>query len=297
MKTEYILIFNSLAGSFKREKIDYLINTLKKYNIITVCYDLANYIKAIDLIKNLDTEEIKCLIIAGGDGTITSICNAVLAMPNYQNFIIAIVPMGTANVLAIDLNIRNVNEAIQNIIKANVEKINVGELTEIKTNSKKYFILMVSAGIDSWSIVNLNEKLKKKIGRMAYILSFIGSLKKKFLVPCIVKIKDKKYPSRLVCVSNNKYYGGKFKVAQKDLKDNFFEVLIIKKINLFSITSYLFRVLLKQEASKKNTINLKTDSLTIESELENYPAQVDGDYFCNLPIEIKVSEKKLNFIK
>jgi diacylglycerol kinase family enzyme len=94
----------------------------------------------------------------------------------------------------------------------------------------------------------------------------------------------------IVCVSNGKYYGTKLPIANAKIDENKFDVIIIKKISIRSVLKYI----LTKKDNKNIAKLMNIDHATIDSKIDNYPAQIDGDYCYNLPIIIESTNIYLN---
>lgn len=284
---EAILIVNPKSGHYNTKKISQLIYKLKSNNINVKEYKLGETENIKDIINKIKYEEYQILLLACGDGTINTACNALLDRNDYNKFKIGIIPFGTANVLANELKTNKINNSIKAIINGKTKKVCIGELYS-KGQFKKYFILMASAGVDSMAVYNIDLKIKKFFGKFAYIISFLKILIKRNFKEIKTNIDGKIYKNFLTCASIGKYYGGKIAITNGDISENNFKVIILKKFSILSILKYLF------VKKSKNIEVITTNDLKIESKYDKYPLQIDGDYYCNLPVEIKIVDKYLN---
>ena len=172
--SKYALIVNPLSGGYNNKKINKIIDQLKNSAIEVIRFDLEKNQKIDEIIEQLDSNEIQNIIFAFGDGTINNACNALLKRNDYDKFIISILPMGTANILSMELNCDSIEKSLKAISNNNIKTIPM-----VMLDGWKYFILMASAGFDSYTVRNINENLKKKIGKFAYIYEFLKILLKR----------------------------------------------------------------------------------------------------------------------
>lgn len=283
------LISNPRSGHYNLKKIKYITNELKKHNIDVDEYQLDREEKIDVPLAKVNSEEYKILLFAFGDGTINSACNALLKKDDYTNFNIGIIPMGTANILASELETDSIKKLIKALVNGNTKKLCLGEL---HSNGElvRYFTLMASAGFDSMLVrsVDNNIKLKEKFGKFAYCFEFLKILFKRNFSKVKTIIDGKVYENFLTCAINGRYYGAKIAFTNNDISKNIFQVVMFKKFSILSILKY---VLTKKS---KNVLIFDTNYLQIESDEINYPLQIDGDYYCDLPITIKITDKYLN---
>ena len=276
-----LLITNPLSGNYSNKKINFLISSLNKYNFQVERYDLKEKEPINDVINSVDCNKYSNIIFAFGDGTINSACNALLNRNDYYKFNILIFPLGTANVVAMELNCDTVKKSVRAFVKQNIKKIHIG------LANGRYFITMASSGFDAIAVNNVNKTFKKYFGKLAYIYAALKSLfnKKKIFTT----IDGQTYENILTCASNGKYYGIKIKTTNSNLSDNIFDIVIIKKINVIHSIKYLFN-----KKSNNSIFYLKSHSLKIDGG-KNFPFQLDGDCYGFLPVNIQTTDKYLNF--
>lgn len=129
---------------------------------------------AVNEISNLETflqkHPCKTLVIGGGDGTINSVCQAVLKLPKKPT--LAILPLGFGNALAYCFGVETLEKAMGAILHPK----NTVTIDVMKTNLPKSPIGMfnISAGFDA-RIVHTRHKYRY-IGFKSYSLSAFRSI-------------------------------------------------------------------------------------------------------------------------
>lgn len=100
------------------------------------------------------------IFLWGGDGTIQRCVNAIAG----ENVLLAILPAGTANLLALNLHVPKDLEGAVDVGLSGVERrLDVGVL-----NGKR-FNVMAGVGFDALAMRNADTSLKEHIGRLAYV--------------------------------------------------------------------------------------------------------------------------------
>lgn len=143
------------------------------------------------------------LIIAGGDGTVRSVLDA-LAREEITGVTVGIIPIGTGNALAknLKLELTNMNVAVKRALLGNRHQIDLGLAKVIRPNGERaefYFSVMGGMGLDAKIMKKTNPKLKKAIGWVAYFEGGIRALPTHF-EKMIVTV-DSREPRRLKLVS------------------------------------------------------------------------------------------------
>lgn len=108
------------------------------------------------------------VVAAGGDGTVSIVANALAE----TGVPLGILPIGTANVLALELDIpRDLEEAAALFAGELVFR----ELDMMRVRGRN-FILQIGIGLDSMMIKDTARTAKRIFGRLAYVATLIGKL-------------------------------------------------------------------------------------------------------------------------
>jgi len=300
MEQKYLLIINPNSGQGKyKNYIESIKKYFKKYRmpldiIITKQKNDATKIAK----KHSKSNKYKIIIGAGGDGTINEVLNGVVGTDKK----IAIIPWGTGNVFAREMNISFRPKRFCKIIR----KENFIKLDIAKCNNK-YFFLMTSAGFDAYSIKYAEKtNLKKFIGHLAYIIGSINAFAKYKFPEIEVEIDGKIHDKgTFVLISNTSRYAMYFSITPHAIpNDGLLDVYIFKEAGRFNFIKLLAQVILSAFSSKhrrNQTIFLKKQSFYKAKKIKLYSqgkvfTQVDGDLAGHLPKEIKIIPKAVNFI-
>jgi YegS/Rv2252/BmrU family lipid kinase len=107
------------------------------------------------------------LLIWGGDGTVRGCIDAVSSAP----VTLAIMPAGTANLLATNLGIPTELEAALDVaLSGRRRRLDVG------TVNGERFSVMAGVGFDALMIRRADAGLKDKLGRLAYVAAGVGGV-------------------------------------------------------------------------------------------------------------------------
>ena len=108
------------------------------------------------------------VVAHGGDGTVKEVAHGLLGKTTPM----AIIPGGTANILAIELNIPFDVASACNLISncKNIKTIDTGNI------NNEFFILRVGMGFEADMVRGATRSLKNMIGGFAYGLSALGDI-------------------------------------------------------------------------------------------------------------------------
>ena len=125
------------------------------------------------------------LIVAGGDGTVRAVAEHLADVSAAVD--IAIVPLGTGNLFArnLDVPINDVPAAFARALDGRARPIDVGWVeVDLDDGTERHaFVVMVGFGIDAHMIAETDDDLKDKAGWLAYVESLGRALSASDIVP------------------------------------------------------------------------------------------------------------------
>jgi YegS/Rv2252/BmrU family lipid kinase len=224
--------------------------------------------------------------VFGGDGTIDEVVKGL----GDDIRPIGIIPFGTANVLALDLEIPfDPVNAARTIAQGHCKQVDVGYL------NGEPFMLMVSSGLDAFAVHNLNLRAKRYLGKTAYLLSAMWSAltyrsRKVRVVIEEQGILDRGY---LAIVSNSRYYGGRFNIdRQIRIDDGLLDVILFKKSSILEIFRLLIGILTQTHRQMEDVAYYRARRIHLASNRRIY-MQKDGDKVPFTRADIQVKAKHL----
>jgi YegS/Rv2252/BmrU family lipid kinase len=144
------------------------------------------------------------LVVAGGDGTINEALNGLAgsALP------LAIVPLGTANVLAHELGLGSSARAV-----ADAALDGWPRAVSLGTVNGRRFSMMAGTGFDAHVVRDVSTRLKRAIGKGASALETFRQLFAFGARTYEAVVDGVPHRAASVLVCNGHYYGGKFVAA------------------------------------------------------------------------------------
>lgn len=132
------------------------------------------------------------VVVAGGDGTVRAVAEHLAE--SQADVELAIVPLGTGNLLARNLGvpINNVKAAIARAIDGEPRAVDVGwvDIDLAAGRERHAFVVMIGFGIDAHMIAETNDDLKDKAGWLAYVESLGRALEASEIVPFHITTDD-----------------------------------------------------------------------------------------------------------
>lgn len=133
------------------------------------------------------------IVVAGGDGTVRAVAEQLA--DSRADVELAIVPLGTGNLLARNLGVpvNDVRAAFQRAIDAEAQPLDVGWVeVELSAGTQRHaFVVMIGFGIDAHMIAETDEDLKDRAGWLAYVESLGRAFSAAETVPFHITTDDR----------------------------------------------------------------------------------------------------------
>lgn len=293
MKSSIVLISNPTAKRASDRKIAqasrYLMS--KGYKVEVLFTEKKGNAESLarEAIKELPS----LIIAAGGDGTFNEVINGIAG----SEIPMAILPLGTTNVLAKEIGIpENVKGAMEIAVTGTTKTISLGKIAITRPSSlvSRYFVLMAGIGFDGEAVFGINETFKKISGKGAYIYSGIKVLSGFNPRELTFDIDGKTYSGYSAIISKTAKYGGDFKITpDARLTDPTLYICLFKGKKRLDVLRYVFGIATGSHLRFKDVEYLKAKRIKIDG---NAHIQIDGDYFGMTPAKIEVAPNTLRLI-
>lgn len=298
-----LLIHNPNAGNGGRGRRSMIDEARRIFAAGGIQTDLAETTKAGDAteIAQRANDEGRHLVIAcGGDGTLNEVVNGLAGQKNGHRVPLALLPGGTANVLAKELNLPwDIPSAAEMLVRGVVRDIPLGLATPLnEPEKKKYFLSVAGAGPDGMIVYSIDLELKARVGIMAYWWQGAREAFRYKFQRFRVIAAGKQVDASLVVVGRTKHYGGPFKITTgADLYEDQFELMTLTTQSGLRYLSYLPTLWMGKLRGTEGVEFWKADSVVCEP-LGKDPvyAQMDGERLARLPIEFKIVPRALKLL-
>jgi len=240
------------------------------------------------------------VIACGGDGTLNEVVNGLARQQNGHRVPLALLPGGTANILAKELTLPwDIPQAAQRLVRGTVREIALGLATPVNEPEKaRYFLSVAGAGPDGRITYAVDLELKARLGILAYWWQGAREALQYKFPRFNVKTKDQTIEASLVIVGRTKHYGGPFKITtEADLYEDQFELAVLTTQSGLRYLSYLPTLWFGDLRKTEGVHFLKADTLVCEpTDGEPVYAQVDGEPLSRLPVEFKIVPRALKLL-
>ena len=275
-------IYNPYSGeNLILSKLDKVISLHQEAGYTIVPYRITAGEDVGVALNDIKDGNYKYILIAGGDGTVDSVVNAMaksgISLP------IGILPVGTANDFSKFLGMpSDVEEACKQILSSEVKSVDLGSIND------KYFVNVASTGLFTDVSQKTDVNLKNTIGKLAYYLKGLEELPnfRKLHVNILSKEVEFDGEMYLLLVFNGAT-AGNFNLATKaDACDGLLDIIIFKAVQIYELLPLFIKVLKGEHLDSNKVLYFKTDYLKVECH-EDIVTDIDGEKGPDFPLEIK----------
>ena len=229
--------------------------------------------------------EVGRIVVAGGDGTINEAVNGLLRAN--EPLPLAILPMGTANVLAHELGLMPFERAVAAAGETRLAHVHPGRA------NGRHFTMMVGAGLDAHVVAAMRPRLKRLLGRQAYVLETLRQLFRFRFPTYRVLIDDVPYEAASVVVAKGRLYGGAYLLAPAArLGSPTFEVCLFKASGRLAVLRYGLALITGRLPRRKDFV-IRTGRKVEIGGPPGDPVQGDGDIIGHLPMTVTLADRPI----
>jgi diacylglycerol kinase (ATP) len=292
-----VLIYNPRAGRIARSGgalIEGAVEALRKNGHEVTAVPTTGPRTAGDIARRHIESGAGLIVAAGGDGVINETAEGMIGSP----VPLAILPGGTANVLATELKLgRNMALAAGRLGDWKPRRISVGRIACDGGRVCRHFLLMAGAGLDAHIVYHVNGALKSRTGKFAYWVAG-WSLVGRRLPQIRVEAEGATYQCSFALISKVRNYGGDFEIAREvTLLDNQFEAILFEGRSSTPYIKYLAAVALRRLKGAKGVNVIRTANLTLTGPADDRVyLQIDGEFAGRLPAEVRIVEDALTLL-
>ncbi len=280
MQTVHV-VFNPTSGSFSPARVEQVLAQLRGAGLdpqplLPTSLDEAQQ-RLAQLCKQITQPTI---IAVGGDGTVNTVINS---MPQGAATL-GIIPLGTANVMARELGISSLQDAVARIARATLRPFSVGEASS--SAGTRRFVLMAGVGADAAAVADVRPGEKRLLGKGAYVLAGLRRCIDWDASLVSVTCGAWQYRCNSLIVANAAHYAGPYRlVPQASL---FTEQLVVAPLPFDSpvgLLGFTGGVFLRGSYAAPAAHCSDLEPIIITG---NKPVQLDGDPFGRLPLEVRL---------
>jgi diacylglycerol kinase (ATP) len=232
--------------------------------------------------------EVDVVVAAGGDGTINAVANGMAGSTTP----FAVLPLGTANVLACEIGLPWQAERLAELIAAGpAQPVWPGQVGD------RLFLTTASSGFDSEVVAAVDPRLKRHFGRLAFAWAIAVGLWHYRAADIRVVIDGTLYRAVTVIACKGRCYAGPFIVAASaDPAEPMLDFVLFQRAGRLATLRYLTALLLGRIPRCRDILFLRAREAAV-SAAESLPLQVDGEIVGCLPAQFAIASQPVFLIR
>ncbi len=290
------LIVNPYAGGKNGKKTIPLIEKqLNQHKIETQIYTSLYAQHIPKIASELKIQEFDAIISVGGDGTNYHVLNGLLSQFKSKNLPpLGIIPVGSGNSFAKDLNIFTMEDGINAIVRDKPKSVDVCSFSQDK--KKFYFVNLTGLGFVT-DVAKTAQKFKI-LKDLSYLIGvFYRTLNlKSYYMELTIDGKTIEGENCFVEFCNSKFTGGDMMMApDAKIDDGFMDIIIAGNLTRSSLIRTLPKIFKGTHIEHPHVkyIQAKTASIKTWPKKTMLP---DGEIFGATPSEINVHHKMVKYL-
>lgn len=285
--TRHFVIFNPVARGEKSRRLRQFLESKTNDHVTLAPTEKSGDAKRLAAQAVADGQEV--IVAAGGDGTINEVINGI----GSSGVPLAILPLGTVNVLAQELGIpKKMDDAWAVAEHGGIRTV---DLACAESNgAKRFFAQLAGVGLDARAVRAASWSLKKKIGPLSYLWAGLKTLRER-PIPVDVRVDGTGQSARgmAVLIGNGRFYGGPYRLfPQAQMDDGLLDVCVFENSGSFDVLRYGQGILrgVHTEFSDVEYFQAKEFVCTAAQPV---PFELDGEDAGEVPVRFSVIPRAL----
>lgn len=250
--------------------------------------------RAVDL---LASGALRCVVSAGGDGTVSAIANLLPA-----DVPVLIFPLGTENLLAKHLGLRRDVDSAAAAIQANRQTV-----MDVGTANGKLFLVMLSVGFDALVVQRMADIRRGHINRWSYTRPILDAMWQYSFPKLQYRSRgpaaeseggSSGAPAWLFVFNVPRYAANLPFCPQADPSDGLLDLCTFRQRGLTSGLGYFAQLWLNRHQKLSGFEHKRIEAMEIDADVAagDVPFQIDGDFGGVLPLKIDVVPERLRLL-
>jgi YegS/Rv2252/BmrU family lipid kinase len=203
-----IVIYNPAAGQRRSGRLWRVLDILSGNGIQVALQETRYAGHAKILAREAAQQSGRLIVAAGGDGTIAEVANGLAG----SSARLGVIPLGTANVLARELNLPRTPRAVAAALAFGRTRALWPGIAR-GVGPDLLFVQMLGVGLDAQVVHRLPGALKRALGRGAYVVQTLRELARYDYAPIRLRIDGQAAEAGSVIVTKGTLYAGQYMLA------------------------------------------------------------------------------------
>lgn len=288
-----LIIVNPAAGGWRRaRRLGRLVRALRRRGCEVEVRQAGPAAGETERLARQAAPDVDVIVGAGGDGTLNAIANGMAGSATP----LAVLPLGTANVLACEIGLPWQAERQAELIAAGTARpIWPGQVGD------RLFLTTASSGFDARVVTTVDRRLKRHFGRLAFAWAIAVGLYRYRADDIRVVIDGRAYRAATVIAAKSRCYAGPFVIAPAaDLAKPLLHFVLFQRVGRVAALRCLAALPLGRIPRQRDIVFLRARDACIsagEAAAEPLPVQADGEIVGCLPARFAIAPQPLFLIR
>ncbi len=286
-----IIIFNPTAGRRRAQLLWRVLDVLVANGMRLDLVKTARPRHAEALARVAVSSGERVVVAAGGDGTIAEVASGMIG----SDAKLAVIPLGTANVLAHELALPFTARGIAAALAFGRTRWIWPGLV-VRPHGTRLFVQMLGVGFDAHVVHHTSPRLKRACGRGAYVFQTVRELPRYQFDPIRVCIDGQERRATSVILTKGHLYAGQYRlVPEAHPNDPGFSVVLFERAGPAAAMVYGAALPLNLLPSLTGVRRMRASRVEILS-TQPVPAQADGDPAGFAPLTVTDAPRRIPIV-
>jgi diacylglycerol kinase (ATP) len=286
-RCRFLIIVNPAAGRRAPRRFAAVLRELERLGCRVTVQTTSGRGDAEAWARAARPEAYDAVVAAGGDGTINEVVNGLVG----STLPLGIIPLGTANVLAVEIGAPRSAAALATMLAAGpVRQIWPGEA------HGRHFLLMAGIGFDARVIEGVDPRLKRRLGKLAVYWEIARQIGRYRAQRCLIRCDGQEYDAASAVIAKARFYGGKFVLApEAAIAEPHLHLVLFLRGGRVAVLRYLLALALRRVHLLPDVRILRTSAVRL-THSGGGAVQLDGDIAASALAEFGIAPSPLGLI-
>jgi YegS/Rv2252/BmrU family lipid kinase len=286
-----LIVFNPAAGARRRRKLLAALDLLRGLGMRPEVADTAHRGHAVEIARDAARAGVPTVVAAGGDGTIAEVAAGLSG----SDSALGVLPLGTANVLALELGLPRTPVGAAAVLAMGRTALLHPGLARYADGRELLFVQMLGAGFDAAVVHHLPAGLKRAIGKGAYVAQTLREMPRYGFAPIRCVLDGREETAASVIVTKGRLYAGRFLLAPgADPREEGFHVVLFRGAGALAAMRYGAALPLGL-LSHLPSVEIR-QAAQVGLDGAQVPVQADGDAAAWLPVAVGPAPRPMRIV-
>jgi len=239
-------------------------------------------------VKNAVADEQQFVLVAGGDGSMTSIVGEFA----HKKSVLGVLPLGTGNSFAQSLGMApTIESAVETIVTGLIENVDLGLVND------RYFANFATIGLSSTIARSTPNLLKKFLGPLAYAVSGVAPLLRSSSFEATVKWRKSEVTVRThqLIVANGRFFGFTPILPGATIVDGELSLFTTSGCSRWEVARMFVAFHRGRQTMLEDAEYFSAPEIEVEAKPKQY-MDIDGEAFGKTPARFSIDPKALRVL-